>query len=76
MFGESSIAKTLLVVGAALFGLGLVALILGKMGIHLGRLPGDIRVEGESGGFYFPVVTCIVVSVVGSLLFHFFGGRR
>ena len=30
----------------------------------IGRLPGDIRMEGERGGFYFPIVTCIVVSVV------------
>lgn len=43
----------------------------------LGRLPGDIRVEGDKGGFYFPIVTCIVVSVVLSgllaLVRRFFG---
>jgi hypothetical protein len=38
----------------------------------LGRLPGDIRIEREHSSFYFPVVTCIVLSVVLSLLFSFF----
>lgn len=43
----------------------------------LGRLPGDIRIEGDKGGFYFPLVTCLVVSVVLSgllaLIRKFFG---
>ncbi len=38
----------------------------------LGRLPGDIRIEREHSSFYFPVVTCIVVSVVLSLLLSLF----
>ena len=35
-----------------------------KFGIPLGRLPGDIRIEGENGGFYFPVTSSILVSVI------------
>ena len=38
----------------------------------LGRLPGDIRIEREQGGFYFPIVTCIIVSIVLSLLMSIF----
>ena len=38
----------------------------------LGRLPGDIRVEREHGAFYFPIVTCIIISIVLSLLFSIF----
>jgi len=38
----------------------------------LGRLPGDIRIEREHGTFYFPIVTCIIASVVLSLLFSLF----
>ena len=56
-----------------LITLGVVCLLAGilwpwlaKLG--LGRLPGDIRVESESGGFYFPIVTCIVISIVLSLI--------
>ena len=38
----------------------------------LGRLPGDIRIERGSSGFYFPIVTCIILSIVLSLLFSLF----
>ena len=38
----------------------------------LGRLPGDIRIEREHSSFYFPVVTCIVISIVLSLLLSLF----
>ena len=38
----------------------------------LGRLPGDISVKGEKYSFYFPIVTCIVVSIIISLFFKFF----
>ncbi|HYC37020.1 MAG TPA: DUF2905 domain-containing protein [Usitatibacter sp.] len=37
-----------------------------------GRLPGDIRIESEGGGFYFPIVTCLVISVVLSLVLWLF----
>jgi len=38
----------------------------------LGRLPGDIRIEREHSAFYFPSVTCIILSIVLSLLFSIF----
>ncbi len=38
----------------------------------LGRLPGDIVIEGENYGFYFPIVTCIVISIILSAAFWFF----
>ena len=38
----------------------------------LGRLPGDIRIEREHSAFYFPIVTCIVVSIILSLFFSLF----
>jgi hypothetical protein len=38
----------------------------------LGRLPGDIRIEREHSAFYFPIVTCIIVSIVLSLLLSIF----
>jgi Protein of unknown function (DUF2905) len=38
----------------------------------LGRLPGDIRIEREHSSFYFPIVTCIIVSIVLSVVFSLF----
>jgi hypothetical protein len=50
-----------------------LAIILGeRLGIRLGRLPGDVRVEGRRGGFYFPIVTCLVISAILSLISWFF----
>ncbi len=40
--------------------------------VPFGRLPGDIRIEGEHGGFFFPVTTCIVISILLSLLLWIF----
>ena len=73
-----SIGKYIILVGVAVMLVGLVVYFFGDKLSWLGRLPGDIRVEGENGGrFYFPVVTCIVVSVLLNLLIvlirRFFG---
>lgn len=59
-----------------IFG-GLVLLLVGgglyvaaRLGLPLGRLPGDIRLEGKGGGFYFPIATSILVSVVLTVLLN------
>jgi hypothetical protein len=46
-----------------------------RLGLHFGRLPGDIRIAGKNGSFYFPVVTCIVLSAVLSLIGWLFRSR-
>jgi hypothetical protein len=61
--------RTLIVVGAAVLLVGLLWPWLSKLG--LGRLPGDIRVETENGVLYFPITTCIVISIVLSLILWF-----
>lgn len=61
--------KLLIVIGAGLLLAGLLWPWLSKLG--LGRLPGDIRIENESGGFYFPITTSIIISVVLSLILWF-----
>ena len=58
--------RVLIVAGLLLAAIGLAWPWLSKLG--LGRLPGDIRIETENGVFYFPVVTCIVISIVLSLV--------
>ena len=64
--------------GKFLVILGVVIVVLGLLlwsGIGtgwLGRLPGDIRIERGHRAFYLPIVTCIVISIVLSLIFSFF----
>ena len=58
-------ARALIVVGVIL----VVAGLLIKAGVPLGRLPGDIVVRRENATFYFPIVTCLVASVVLSIVF-------
>jgi hypothetical protein len=57
----------------ALIVLGLLIALAGVLWpwlskLPFGRLPGDIHIEGEHGGFFFPITTCIVVSLVLSLV--------
>ncbi len=54
---------------------GIVVTFGDKLPIKLGRLPGDIRIEGKNGSFYFPVVTCLLLSVLLSALLWLFGKR-
>ena len=59
--------KLLIVLGALLLAAGLAWPWISRLG--LGRLPGDIAIQRPGFSFYFPVVTCLVISVVLSLLF-------
>ena len=61
------VAKTLIAVGVALIVAGLLWQIAGRH-LPLGRLPGDIAIHREGFRFYFPIVTCLVLSVVLSLI--------
>jgi DUF2905 family protein len=63
-------------VGKVLVLLGIVLLVVGVLWmlgerIGLGRLPGDIVIRGERSTFYFPLATCIVLSVLLSLILWF-----
>lgn len=59
----------LLVFGALLVLLGAIFYFGAKLPLRLGKLPGDIVHRGEHTTFYFPIVTCLLISVVLSLLF-------
>jgi hypothetical protein len=61
--------RALIFAGVILVVVGIAWPWISRLG--LGRLPGDIRIETESGGFYFPIVTCLVISVVLSLVLWF-----
>jgi hypothetical protein len=58
----------LLVAGVVLAAFGGFLALGGRL--PFGRLPGDISVQGEHGGFYFPVVTCLVLSLVLTALLN------
>ena len=60
--------KSLVLVGLLIVGIGLVMML----GVPLGRLPGDISVKREHFSFYFPLTTCIVVSLVLTAIFALF----
>ena len=62
------VGKTLIFLGALLVGLGLILVLGGRLHWPLGRLPGDLVYRGKNTTFYFPIVTCIVLSIVLSIL--------
>jgi len=65
-----SLARYLMLGGIALFLIGGGVYLAAKFGIPLGRLPGDIRIEGENGSFYFPVTSSILVSIILTILIN------
>ena len=71
----SQLGKVLVLVGGLLTGIGLVLLLVGRID-PWGRLPGDIVVERKNFTFYFPIVTCLLLSAVLSLILWLFHGRR
>jgi len=69
--GFSGIGKALIIAGLVIFVAGVLVLYGPKIPF-LGKLPGDIRIQGQNGGFYFPVVTCIVISVIATIVLNLF----
>jgi len=59
-----NIARYIMLGGIVLFLIGGGVYLASKFGIPLGRLPGDIHIEGKNGSFYFPIVTSILLSIV------------
>ena len=65
-----NIARFLVIGGIILILIGGGVYLAAKFGIPLGRLPGDIRIEGQNGSFYFPVTTSILVSVILTIVIN------
>ena len=61
--------RVLLVLGVVLLGVGALLVFGAKLPFRLGRLPGDIIYHGRNTTFYFPIVTCLIVSLVLTLFF-------
>ena len=62
------LGRALIIAGAVLIALGVIVTLGSHLPIKLGRLPGDIHYQGRNGSFYFPIVTCLLLSVVLSLV--------
>ncbi len=65
-----TIARYLMIGGIILFLIGGGVYLAAKFGIPLGRLPGDIRIVGKNGSFYFPITSSILVSVILSVVLN------
>jgi hypothetical protein len=71
MDGAGPLGKMLVVMGLVIIGIGLF-LWLGDRIPWIGRLPGDILIRREKVTVYFPIVTCIIISLILTLLFSLF----
>lgn len=67
----AELGKTLIVLGGVIALVGVLFTLGGKIP-WLGRLPGDILIQRDNFSFYFPLVTCLLVSALLSLLFFLF----
>ncbi len=70
------LGKALLVFGVVLVAAGALLMLGGRLPFRLGRLPGDIVYTGRNTTFYFPIVTCLVLSLVLTLVFWLIGHLR
>ena len=66
------LGRTLISLGAILIVIGLLLTFGDRLPLRLGRLPGDIYVRGKHSSFYFPLVTCLLLSAVISLVMWLF----
>jgi hypothetical protein len=72
-----SLGRILIVAGLGIVAAGLLVMLGEKLGLpRLGRLPGDIVWQGKNSSFYFPIVTCIVVSILLTLVFSLINRLR
>ena len=70
---NEQLGKALIVSGVVLIVAGVV--FLSGKSIPLGRLPGDINIQKGNFTFYFPIVTCAVISIIVTIIFFIIGKR-
>lgn len=75
MMLKEDLGRTLVILGVVLIVAGIFFLMGDRLPFRLGRLPGDISWKSERSAFYFPVTTCIVISVVLSFVFWLLSRR-
>ncbi|MEX2303129.1 MAG: DUF2905 domain-containing protein [Bryobacterales bacterium] len=71
------LGRMLIAIGLGIVVLGLLVMLAAKLGLPgLGRLPGDLVWRGKNSAVYFPIVTCIVLSILLTLAFSIFNRFR
>lgn len=63
-----SLGRVLMGLGILLLITGAVLVLAGRMGLPLGRLPGDVAVRGKHFTFYAPIATCVILSILLTLV--------
>ena len=63
------LGKVLLILGVVLIGAGSLLMFGARLPFRLGRLPGDIVYQGRNTSFYFPIITCLILSLGLTLIF-------
>jgi len=71
----SNLAKMLIGMGFLIMVSGAVLLLISKLNTGFPKLPGDIYIKRDGFSFYFPLATCLLVSIVLSILFNLFTRR-
>jgi len=69
----AEMGRMLVMLGVALVVIGGIVMLLGRAGLPLGRLPGDILYRGKNTTFYFPLASSILISVVLSIVLFLIG---
>lgn len=68
----NGLGRPLIIMGLLLVAIGLILTFAPKLPTWLGRLPGDISIKRENFSFHFPIVTCLIVSAILSLIMWLF----
>jgi hypothetical protein len=63
-----SLGRLLILAGVVLIAAGMIVLLLERSHLPLGRLPGDVIWRGKNTTVYFPIVTCLLLSLLGTLI--------
>lgn len=66
----SSLGKLLVMIGLVVMVLGGLVWLIGMAPLQIGRLPGDIHLRGERWSFYFPITTCIILSILLTIILN------
>jgi hypothetical protein len=69
----TNFGKLLIIFGGVLAVIGAITILAGRANLPIGRLPGDIVYRGKNTTFYFPLVTCILLSLVFSIIMWLLG---